>query len=927
VDRHALSSLPTLRVNGRRIPLRGGRFHAGLPKGHKGPTPSDDRIWILTYDQLNRRDTAINPDNSIDDNDYDDNDLLTKAIRTKPGGSMFSGTEDSAPPIFLWGTSFTYDERNRMKTSTKMTDDQGSGFTTKYIPDKDGDIVQIIDPLGKKRTNVYDVRKRLKQVLDCDDSVMVEYEYDEDDRQVVVKRPDPNSNALIVVQRTVYNAKGEVKETYDAFNNRIALNTYDIAGNLIERVDVDGVRTKYSYDDLDRLTQVVTDEGPGRLNLTITHVYDDNGNRIQSTDPRGKVYKFVYNKANQLEKLEYPSLDASNQHFERWKFNVLGQASEYQVGRQEPGNPPTNIIVSRKSTYGYDVLGRLNEEKHDLDNNGTFETTVTRSYTDAGPLDIIDDGTIKLDFDYDSLNRVTLVSWYYQGALFKTVGTTYDESSNKKTMTGPEGDVTDYGYDNNNRLVTLHRNKAGVRTLIQLIEYDRGGRRKKVILGNGLATRYFYNSRDEMVAMRTFNASDQLVHSVVYQYRADGNRSQVDFEHLNVTARFQFDAVDRLTGEVWTGNTCNEFPNALLSNIGNESGFSPSGAVTPAAILAVQPHYQFYAYDANGNRTNLTGITRGATYEYDNENRLMVEYPTAPVKMTGTTASASDTETGFTPNRINDGDTGEATDPACAWKSQNTAVSHTADITWSAAENITQVRVFIPGGGAQRFKIQYFNGSDWVNATVQNVIGAQQIGMTEWYQTMHQVNIFEISSVSTTGIRFVQDIGGGPSSQPNVAILNELEAYKPVSQNDITYTYDDHGNQLSRTQGTTIEEFGYDYANRLNLYKKTINSVLNTHFVYRATPMGDRFQKVNVLAPMQEERYVSDGRDTVSDYFICDGQFRVKNTYIQGLGIDSKIARFETTYGPPPACIPTELAPLYYLGDALGTVTGVRRGE
>jgi hypothetical protein len=62
-----------------------------------------------------------------------------------------------------------------------------------------------------------------------------------------------------------------------------------------------------------------------------------------------------------------------------------------------------------------------------------------------------------------------------------------------------------------------------------------------------------------------------------------------------------------------------------------------------------------------------------------------------------------------------------------------------------------------------------------------------------------------------------------------------------------------------------VEEFGFDYANRLNLYKKTEDTTLQTHFSYLASPMGDRFSKRNGLAET-EEAYMYEGRDVVGDY-------------------------------------------------------------
>jgi RHS repeat-associated protein len=176
-------------------------------------------------------------------------------------------------------------------------------------------------------------------------------------------------------------------------------------------------------------------------------------------------------------------------------------------------------------------------------------------------------------------------------------------------------------------------------------------------------------------------------------------------------------------------------------------------------------------------------------------------------------------------------------------------------------------------------------------------------------------NLFRITPVSTTKVRYLQDSGGGASGSPNIAWLNELEAYEETAGSVVTYTHDSNGNVTKRqTDANNFEDFGYDYANRLNLYKKTTSGSLTVHYTYLAAPTGDRFRKRNELATggtIQDYQFVYDARDAVADYEKpANGSLAFVRDYVQGLDIDSKIARIES-----------DGTARYYAGDALGSVT------
>ncbi len=87
------------------------------------------------------------------------------------------------------------------------------------------------------------------------------------------------------------------------------------------------------------------------------------------------------------------------------------------------------------------------------------------------------------------------------------------------------------------------------------------------------------------------------------------------------------------------------------------------------------------------------------------------------------------------------------------------------------------------------------------------------------------------------------------------------------------YDYDLSGNRtlltpthnLHRPQGDAIEDFGYDYANRLVSYKRTEGGQLTQHWSYLYAPTGERLNKRNELTG-ETQWYMYDGSDVIADY-------------------------------------------------------------
>jgi RHS repeat-associated protein len=335
--------------------------------------------------------------------------------------------------------------------------------------------------------------------------------------------------------------------------------------------------------------------------------------------------------------------------------------------------------------------------------------------------------------------------------------------------------------------------------------------------------------------------------------------------------------------------------------------------------IAFDPYWAYWNYDGAGNRTSLYSSLRNSTYDYDDENRLTDEYPSVPqqVPQNQNTATCDSTDSGYSANTIKDGATPDGTGTSQAWKSETASGEHWCALEFASAKDIMQVKLYVPTGLGQigRFKLQYNDGSQWLDIEPLSVVCCVKVEETQWWTTIAHEVVFGFSPVSATGVRYVQDSGGGPENEPNAAYVNELTAYEMVGQSAIAYGYDDNGNTISKIQGANEEFYGYDYANRMNYYRDAAAQV----WTYKFAPTGERLAKFN--PDESEEWFAYDGPDVIADYTRSgSGQLLTwQSSYVQGLGIDSKIARLTTLNSQP--------STLYYVGDALNSVHRIVDGN
>jgi RHS repeat-associated protein len=290
--------------------------------------------------------------------------------------------------------------------------------------------------------------------------------------------------------------------------------------NLIGSTDRNGRRTRFTYDNLDRLTAEDWLNSTGVSTRTITSTYDTGSRLTSITDPAA-TYRYQYDAADRL------------------------------VSVDNSGSPSIPNVVFN---YGYDAVGN-------------------RIWT-IDTISGIQRGTTS--FDYDELNRTSVIAQIGSNVTEKLVRFTYNAASELTSVmrypsvSVPQVAVTStYGYDLNGRLTSLtHQNSTGA-LAAYTYAYDAANRLTQFNTSTNNST-YRYDSRGQLLGNDNSTQPDET-----YSYDGNGNRTNTGYQ---------------------TGSN-----NRLLSD----------GVYN-------------YTYDNEGNRTRRTNIATGEVtdYSWDYHNRL-----------------------------------------------------------------------------------------------------------------------------------------------------------------------------------------------------------------------------------------------------------------------------------------------------------------
>jgi RHS repeat-associated protein len=454
--------------------------------------------------------------------------------------------------------------------------------------------------------------------------------------------------------------------------------TYSICcPNLLESVtDRSGRTTRFVYDDLKQLIEIVNPEGG--INKA---EYDANGNIIKLVDANGNITVFLYDLNNRLVKKVYAdgketSFDYDGDDLLTKRINARGATSSYTYDENHNLLSITHSDGTPGVSFQYDNYNRITQMQDGIGTTHyTYDTnsrilsidgpwasdTVTYQYDPLGRRTVLSpQGGQNVSYTYDALNRLTSIliggnafTYIYSGA-----------SPIVQSLTRPNGSVTTFQFDNLNRVTEISNKNASSQIINQYVYgYNQQDLRSSETIVNGNPITSFQNQ----LITYDYGELNQLLSSTnpakTFIYDDDGNLTQgytpdgfvfaatYDAENRLTSIQYDNGGVTHSTEYSYSGNDflsrkierengvmvsdIRFIRDAFLSlqernennNISREYvwGLNMGGGIGGLLNLRQGGHDYSYLYDAKGNVTALLDLTQTViqAYTYDTFGTLM----------------------------------------------------------------------------------------------------------------------------------------------------------------------------------------------------------------------------------------------------------------------------------------------------------------
>jgi RHS repeat-associated protein len=528
-------------------------------------TDAKGRATRYVYDAANRRTQVIFPDNTTQTTAYDV--LGQVKAKTDQAGIQTGYEYDKRGKLTevadaLGGvTRYGYDEQGNQLTQT-----DANNHTTLYGYDRMGRRTKRTLPLGMSETYAYDLAGNLTSRTDFRGKTTT-FAHDSMNR-VLRKTPDASLAEPAVTftytatgrRKTMTDASGPTTYTYDTRDRPVGKETpqgtlsyaYDLAGNVksIRSSNANGVTVNYSYDELNRLSNVVDNSLAAG---TTAYAYDLNGNLESTTYPNAVRTSYTFDSLNRLKNVNA----AKGSTLANYAY-TLGAAGN-RLSVTEAGG--------RTTGYAYDALYRLTGETASGDtvpaNNGTINYTydaVGNRLNRASTVGAIPATTST----YDANDRLTSDAYDPNGNTTASNGTAYQYDSENR-LTSLNGGAVTYVYDGDGNRVA--RTSGGVTTRYLVDTNNHTGHAQVVEELINSSVRRTYTYGHDLISQTQVLNNTRATH--FYGYDGHGSTRYLTDTAGTVTDTYTYDAFGNLIAR--TGTTPNDYLYAgeqLDSNLG-----------------------------------------------------------------------------------------------------------------------------------------------------------------------------------------------------------------------------------------------------------------------------------------------------------------------------------------------------------------------
>lgn len=791
-------------------------------------------------------------------------------------------------------TTVSIDATNRI---TQVTDAAGRSLWFDYPDGNTRQVQAIHDAVGIIATYAYDASSRLSSVTYADTAGQV-YHYD--------------SNSLIT---SVTDELGVLLEahTYDGLRRGLTSNRAGGADSISLDYTTNGTTqltdsashtTTYNYAYFGGRRKASAIAGPGCASCggrnDSSFSYDAFGNNTLSTDALNHDTTFTYDAAGNVTSRS-AALDANTTQTWQYTYNSFGEVltATDPLGHvttnsyDSHGNllsvttpaPDANTAAS-VTTFAYDTKGQLTSITDPL----THTTTIT--YTAAGLVETVTDANNKVtSYEYDDRgNRTAAVDALNQRTTFE-----YDARNRLKKITYPDQTTTQFGYDTR-------------------------GRRTSVTDQNGKITSYAYDDADRLTSV-----TDAKTNITQYAYDTENNLTGIT-DALNHTTTFAYDSLGRVTSTTFPSTLVESYTYDAVGNLHTKTDRKSQTTTYTYDPLNRLTRKQYpdtsgvdYTYDLGNRLTQAADVTGTYGFSYDNMGRLTVTttaYSFLPSRTftNAYTYDAASNRVGYTDPES--GTVSYGYDVLNRLTSLNSSLA--GQFTFGYDDLSRRTSLTRPNGIntsytydslSRLLSVLHQSGGTTIDGATYTVDNAgnratKQNWLNSTTDTYSYDDIYELTQV-------VQNLNGTTESYSYDDVGNRLSSlglspYSYNTSNQLTstpnasFTYDNNGNTLTKTDTNGETQYAWDYENRLTSVTLPGSSIVS----FKYDPFGRRIQKSSVSGTTN---YVYDGANVAEEVTALGG---VTARYVQGAGIDEPLA--ESRGGL-----------YFYAADGLGSITSL----
>ena len=379
-------------------------------------------------------------------------------------------------------------------------------------------------------------------------------------------------------------------------DTNFVLFTYDLAGRRTKIKDPRGNETIFAYDAAYRLTS----ETNAASNVT-SRAYDAMSNLTGVTDAMNRTTNYTYDDFNRLTKIKYPEASVGAGRLEEnFTFDAAGNLTQ------------KTDQAGRVTSIAYDTADRVTSTTDPALKVTSYEYNA-RSQRTA----VVDALAQRYEFVLDALGRVTQEKKDTATKSFQ-----YDSAGNRSQRTDYNGAITNYSYDDLNRLTTI----SYPDTTSATYGYNALSRLTTAINPSGTVT-MAYDNRG-----RVNSVTDVFGQVVGYSYDANSNRTQLSLNSAT-NATYQYDVIDRLTQladgaslnttfayDATNKPTSRTLPNGVVTT-SQYDGLNRLTRLTHAKSGSTLADFQ-YQFDAVGSITQIIDVAGTHGYTHDTRDRL-----------------------------------------------------------------------------------------------------------------------------------------------------------------------------------------------------------------------------------------------------------------------------------------------------------------